>query len=61
MTIHLGLELLLSSSCLPEPPPADHCGESLHVGSYLALHRVGFTMPANVAAAAVRSYRTLSP
>jgi len=30
-------------------------------GSYLALLRVGFTLPRTVASRAVRSYRTISP
>src|ERR1700722_20767029 len=34
---------------------------SPHIPPYLVLLRVGFTLPPNVAAGAVRSYRTFSP
>ena len=52
--IHLGQQLLVGSSNLPDPN-AGH-----KKGSYLVLLRVEFTVPRTVTSRAVRSYRTLS-
>ena len=56
-TIPLGRRLLPSSSNLP----GSRNGAGRSILPYLVLLRMGFALPAHVAVAAVRSYRTFSP
>src|SRR5262245_12807437 len=58
--IHLGRGSLLASSSLPGSRADRTCG-SLRLLPYLALLRVGFSVPRTVTRRAVRSYRTFSP
>jgi hypothetical protein len=58
--IHLGRGSLPASSSLPGSRADRTCG-SLRLLPYLALLRVGFSVPRTVTRRAVRSYRTFSP
>src|SRR5690242_11215185 len=58
--IHLGQGSLPASSSLPGSRADRTCG-SLRLLPYLALLRVGFSVPRTVTRRAVRSYRTFSP